>query len=120
MFKTDWFQLTLTKLAVLAKLVLRQKQNGKFIFMGTKVIQSEDTPLTKDFSVISREDLVLCAVSTQDLNSENGNLLPETGSIVQPCQQTAQQLQVKAHDNLLSRLASGYSISCVFFHFLQI
>ena len=36
----------------------------------------------------SCEDLVLCAASAEGLNSENGNLLPETGNTVQPHQQT--------------------------------
>ena len=54
------------------------------------MIQSGDfkveTSLTEDFLPKSHEHLVLCAASTQDLNSKNGNLLPETGSIVQPRQ----------------------------------
>ena len=87
--------------------------------MGMEVIQSEDfkveTSLTEAFLSKSYEDLVLCAASNQGLNSGNGNLLPETGSTVQPRQnhqQTVQQLHVKIYDNLLSRLASGFSISC--------
>ena len=63
----------------------------------------------------SHEHLVLCAASTQGLNSENGNMLPEKGGIVQPLQnsqQTVQRLHVKIHDNLLSRLALVFSISC--------
>ena len=51
-FKTNWFQLTLTKLAVSAKLVLRSKQNGKFIFMGMGVIQSK--PFFKEFRVVGQ------------------------------------------------------------------
>ena len=45
-----------------------------------------ETALTKDLPAQTREDLA----SAQGLNSENGNLLPETGKIVQPRQQTAQ------------------------------
>ena len=63
----------------------------------------------------SRENLVLLQLHLKASDSENGNLLPKTGknsSIV--CQQTVQYLQVKTHDNLSSRLASGYSISCEF------
>ena len=44
------------------------------------------------------------------------------GIIVQPPQnhqQTAQWFHVKVLDNLLSRLASRFFISCEFFHFLQ-
>ena len=87
--------------------------------MGMEVIQSGDfkveTSLAEDFSPKSHEHLVLCAALTQGLNSENGNLLPETRSILQPLQngqQTVQWLHVKIHDNLLFRLASGFSISC--------
>ena len=97
-----------------------------FIFMGMEVIQSRvskvETALTEDFLLKSHEDLVLCAAAIQSLSSKNGDLSPQTGSFVQTRQnrqQTAQQLHIKIHYNLLSRLASGFSISCEFFHFLQ-
>ena len=64
------------------------------VFMGMEAIQSGgfevETSLTEEFLPKSHEDLVHCADSTQGLNSENGNLLPETGSIVQPHQNRLQ------------------------------
>ena len=85
--------------------------------MGMRVIQSGgckvETASTKDLLSKSR---VFFAASAQGLNSENGNLLPETGKIVQPRQETAKEKPTRTcHPDL----HQGISYPAKFFHFLQ-
>ena len=65
--------------------------------MGMEVIQRRvskvETALTEDFLLKSHQDLVPCAASIQSLSSENGDLLPETGSFVQTRQNRQQTVQ---------------------------
>ena len=49
-----------------------------------------ETALTKDLPAQIMRRPCPFAASGEGLNSENGNLLPETGKIVQPRQQTVQ------------------------------
>ena len=67
-FKTNLFQLTLSW--GLSRTRTKIKQNGKFIFMGMKVVQSGgckvETASTKDFLPKSCEDLVLLQLQLKD------------------------------------------------------
>ena len=55
-----------------------------------------ETLLTEVFLSKSHEDLALVQLQ---LNSENGSVFPETGSIVQPCPESATNSPIASRKN---------------------